>query len=543
MEVEELKTITKQISTRWKQVDFLEKEIDKVNLIHVVVGERQVNFKFTGNQIELWKSASKKGRKKLLFDSLTISKIGKKYKLFTDKEAQLNLGFSAVSKIGLLNSNRPIPINDSEELKEVLRIAILEMTGEDVDEKKLKEIEVKALNQWAKVNVLEKELARLPSVEFVVNEKEVEAKFPIETGILRLQRWELTAIGKVGDTFAQIKKIGFPHTSLKVERGERDQYKRIYDGKELSNAINFAVETIVAPACFKRKLNREFDTQSYYKTHPYIDEAYIDERIFASPREWEKILPHGGSLLSYGENSVFCFLGAGEEEGILFDLVEGDLEKRHLLDQNYFTDIFKDPAAGQVYRFRIPQTLDKIYNLEYKTLNQTTHCCGTKKALLIQSESEDLNQYEKVTFETRASLLHKMSDFDKTLKDSMDWMLSELVMVNDPKTSLEHLKFEGIIAVPGGRAEKMNFAAVFVQKEKNKTRQTFIRPISSKGNAMKENRNYYKKQPVYGGLGLANRVDAKTKVSKEVVERIELNIKKAQKASFSNFDFLSLHSL
>jgi hypothetical protein len=503
MNIEKAEKIARQVKVQWEKTNFLEKELKKINQINFFVGRRKIIMELQENHVAFTKAtAGKDYSSRSHFPHLVAIK--------------REMGHYAIYSTDLLEkTSENYEVSD---FGRALAMAIKQMLPSDqntLEGKELQIVAAKALTQWNKTNILEAKLKECSRLRFIVNKEKVLCR--IEEDKLKL----LTS----GRSDTKIERV-WGGDSFLVRQDNRDNYRK-YFKKNLSEAILFAVETVVAPRCSKRELNSSFDSVAWNKPRPHDDAP-----LFTHPQKWQdntnKVFLYE---YNYGEKSVFCFLPAKRNEGILFELDETyDYDYESNASSGFSSAVLKDVNVKEVYRFLIPQALDKIYNLEYKTLKQPTPCCRSRKAVVVQCE-RDKPTYWGDTSVYDASFLHEMKGFDRRLKEEMKWLLDKWNFIDSNKLIAKDLTLEGIIAVPGGKAEKMNFAAVFVQENKELERETFIKPISSKGAIAEASGN--KRSIDSKGVSLLERAVVEKSVSKIVQERMKINLEKVRQACSS----------
>src|ERR1035437_429889 len=498
--MKELEEITERIRKQWDKVRFLEKELKQENKVNVFFGDNEVGLEFYENELAL----RLKDAQKNSIDSPL------RYVMYINKEKNEAYKVKPVTR-WRQNQNVEPQEGDFDSIslldfsfKKILSIAISEMLGPET-EKRYGELEgvcQKAIEHWNKTNILEKELKRQNTIEILANGKKVQVS---------LREAELTLRDvKTGDrSIAQQQQcariINFDSTdTFQVDRAYQSLYQKVFKDNDLSGAIDFAIETIVEPQCQKRELSEEFDSVAF---------PLDFNSLFTRTRNWRQRPPSSSvdpyRLYSSGENPIFCFLPASGKEGILFEL-----------EEKYSEDIkLTDVTASDVYRFWIPETLEKVYGLEYKKLQEFTHCCKTKKAIWIKYDKKEPNWWEKKNG-PRAAVLHELNGFSEKLKGELQWLLGKWEFISASKSVPKDLIFEGIIAVPGGNAEKLNYAAVFVHKEKRE--KTFIKPIISKESVMIDGSKRR--------VALSERANLKEVIDVNVESRMILNLEKSRKA-------------
>jgi hypothetical protein len=515
MNKEEAETMAEGIQTRWEKVNYLEEELKKENKLYSLVGKLKLELDFESNFLLVQRERNESDYKAYLSSN--------KWSNVKHLNREENGSYKVSPVSAWPGNDNETRIKDysnvsytDPKLKNVLSMAIMEMfpAGERIDEKELEKATKKIEKHWIKTNVLEGELKRQREVTLIANKKRVVISFSgNELEIINMDDHVYS------DDIKRSSKLvrSFDKISFLVQRSYQDNYLKRFNNGDLSGAIRYAMENIVVPECSIRSLSEDFDLAAWFKP----TRSYEENLLFEKPKEWKN---KGSYVANFGENPIFCFMPAKRNEGILFELKE-----EYSQEDNEKRGQVIGISAGDVYRFLVPQTLNKIYNLEYKTLKQTTHCCSTQKALLIQCELDKKLSWQK-PYIYKAALLHKLNGFNETLKGDMGWLIGKWEFISPSKMPPKKAVFEGIIAVPGGKAEKMNFAAVFVGQDGNKVKQTFIKPISSRG-AVVERDNYpYEGLEFSAGIGLSERAKMEKIVSKVVQTRMNENLDKTRKA-------------
>src|ERR1035437_9016397 len=519
MEIEQAKQIAKKVKVQWDKTNFLEKEIKKESKVSLFVGRRKAIMEFSGDKAILRKATVDQKYSMYVSgkDSVPITRTSKNhfmvpfsnllYKNYTNTD-------SIVARIPLVDKG----------LENVIGKALGQLFPTETglpDVKKLAKFTDKAIKQWSKTNLLEIALEKHSSLEFLANERTI---------TIKIKETELQLIGW-GGTPTRDKEYRYRDGGTKIEKSwngdsfwvgqtPKDNYRK-YFKKNLSDAITFAIENVIAPQCSTRKLDLALDVRPWSKPRPHDSDP-----LFAAAEIWKNNNVQDVYAYNWGENPVFCFMPAKRNEGILFEIDE-EYDYGEDASGRYVKTALKEISVKQAYRFLVPQSLEKIYNLEYKKLKQPTHCCTSFKALVVQCARDDPSEWEG-SFMYNATFLHEINEFDKNLKDEMKWLLGKWNFIDSNKTVSEELIFEGIIALPGGNAEKMNFAAVFVREENGQLGETFIKPISSKGSVVEADK--YKHTNDSKGVGLSERVMMQKMVSKDLQERMKINLEKVRKA-------------
>src|ERR1035437_449805 len=449
MDIKESEALAKEVNILLKKTKFLNLELKKVNQVKFNVGRKKLLLRFENNHVrlELKKESAFIEKNSVLVNSRLFDKKGRK---------TWNGGV----------------VDEDRLWKAVVRILKDNFFPESEGplEKELKLLPLKLVEQWNKTNLIEKEIDKCSRLFFMANDREL--------GIEILQNRILLMSGPdMKETFIWTNPVASiwiwknecwvnktTNGAGQVERMKVIGSRLLGSFKtNLSRALREAEEQIVALQWDKRRLEEEFAVL-LFREDSY--NKFDMHSILESSVNWKGVQKERyGRTINSPDEEVFCFIPVEGKEGIMFD-------------KQWNPNIGIE--RNKPDRFLLPQTLGKIYNMEYNEMKKPSLCCGSERALFVNCEgTEKLPNGDKPS-QSYTCLLHPFIDESQALKEKIKWMFSPCIIENSTKKIPINSQLDGIIAFPGKKPGEMSFASVYFKKEADGVQKTFLVPFGLK---------------------------------------------------------------